>query len=234
MFLDYEQIMSDGISISSSGTTGSPKIIYRSPENLNSCLPTLCTGQNISKNSRVYTVTRLTHAGGSLLQTLPALHVGASVDIEQFNPYTFVKKIKNYTHTFLPPQMMREVMKTKGWKTLDLTGIRVLGGSDRVSWDLIEAFVEKGAIVQPNWGMSEVGPLCINATFRTKEDIEKYKHLGEYIMGDTFYVDYSVESGGRLFIKSPMCVYNDWFETGDIVELINGVMFYKGRTNANG
>lgn len=217
----------DGIDIQSSGTTGTPKKIHRTYENIKTCIEFACKGQEITSDSKVLTVTRLTHAGGSLLQTIPAMHIGAQVDCETFNPYTFLNKIRNYTHTFLPPAMMQAVIKTKGWETCDLTGIRVVGGSDMVSWYLIEEFVSKGAIVQPNWGMSEVGPCCINATYKTQQDIDKHKSH-DYILGDTFYVDWKINND-ELYVKSKQCIYDGWFATGDYVHEHDGVLYYRGR-----
>ena len=71
---------------------------------------------------------------------------------------------------------MAAVMMTKGFKDCDLRGIRILGGSSSVSWAMIEAFVSKGAIVQPNWGMSEIGPMVINIEI---DQIEHIKYLKE-------------------------------------------------------
>lgn len=217
----------EGLDIQSSGTTGTPKKIHRTYSNIKTCIKFACKGQNITPNSKILTVTRLTHAGGSLLQTIPAMHIGAHVDCEIFNPYTFLDKIKNYTHTFLPPAMMKAVIKTKGWKNCNLNNIRIVTGSDIVTWDLIEEFVSKGAIVQPNWGMSEVGPCCINATYKTQKDIDKHKK-NNYILGDTFYVDWEIVND-QLFIKSDQCIYSGWFATGDIVFEDNGVLYYRGR-----
>ena len=234
--MQYNDIMRNGLTISSSGTTGPPKKIYRSPDNILTCMEVALDGQQITSNSRVLTVTRLTHAGGSLLQTLPAMHVGAYVEITTFNPYKFLKQIKDFTHTFLPPAMMKAVTKTKGWADARLDNIRIAGGSDRVDWDVIEQFVERGAIVQPNWGMSEVGPFCINAEYTCLEDISNHKNQpnwGMSVLGDTFYVDYKivnpVNKCGELHIKSDMCVYDGWFPTGDLVYENNRVLYYKGR-----
>jgi len=41
-------------------------------------------------------------------------------------------------------------MYTKDFTKTDLSQKWILGGSDIVTWDMIEAFVKQGAIVQPN------------------------------------------------------------------------------------
>lgn len=226
--LQYNTILTNGLDVISSGTASTPKTIHRTPKNIQLCSKVAVKGQKILPSSKILTVTKLTHAGGSLLQTIPAWSVGAKVTIVKFNPYMFLELIKDHTHTFLPPAMMLSVTKTKGWANANLEGIRILGGSDYLNWDLIEQFVDKGAIVQPNWGMSEVGPFCINTEYSNFDQINKHKKNGAHILGDNFYVDYKIEKD-ELIIKSNMCIHKGWFATGDLVYEKNDVLYYKGR-----
>lgn len=230
--IDYADIIKNGTTISSSGTTGNPKQIYRSPSNLKACIDVAVSAQQLTQRSRVLTVTRMTHAGGLLTQTLPAYSIGADFKIQQFNAFTFLKDFANYTHTFLAPAQMTALMNTKGFKDCDLTGKRILGGSDSVTWEMIESFVSKGAIVQPNWGMSEIGPIVINIEFDSMDKVQYVKERtpDEYtIMGDTYYCDWKIIDH-ELYVKGPTSIYNDWYATGDIVALDMGKrMYYLGR-----
>ena len=218
-----------GIGITSSGTTGEPKLIWRSPDNLRACNEVAINAQKLTSKSKVLTVTKTDHAGGLLLQTLPAYTLGCKViDVEKFNPWTFIKKVKNYTHTFLTPEQMKAVMMTKGFKDCDLTGIRILGGSNPVSWEMIEAFVLKGALVQPNWGMSEIGPMVINAEINSIDDVEYFKNENP-ILGNTYWCDWKVVKG-ELYVKSDMCIEPGWFATGDMVSVNDAeTMYSQGR-----
>ena len=131
-------------------------------------------------------------------------------------------------------------MNTKGFANCNLTGKRILGGSDRVTWEMIEAFVSKGAIVQPNWGMSEIGPITINAVFDSTESIQKVQEQSEYlihrtpprdftILGNNYYCDWKIV-GGELHVKGPTCVHNDWFATKDMIAIdVYYNMYYFGR-----
>ena len=231
---DWAGIFKSGVTIRSSGTTGDPKDIYRSPDNLKACIDVAVSAQKLTQRGKVLTVTRMTHAGGLLTQTLPAYYIGAEFKIKQFNAFTFLKDFANYTHTFLAPAQMTALMNTKGFANCDLTGKRILGGSDPVTWEMIEAFVSKGAIVQPNWGMSEIGPITINIEF---DSIDKVQYVKERcpddytIMGDTYYCDWKIVDH-ELYVKGPTCIYDDWFATGDIVALDMGKrMYYLGRKN---
>ena len=230
--IDYKNILNDGIEISSSGTTGPAKMVFRTPSNLRACIDVAIDAQHLTRSSKVLTVTRMTHAGGLLTQTLPAYSIGAEFKVQQFNAFSFLKDFKDYTHTFLAPAQMTALMNTKGFKDCDLTGKRILGGSDPVSWEMIEAFVSKGAIVQPNWGMSEVGPIVINIEFDSMDKVQYVKERtpDEYtIMGDTYYCDWKIIDH-ELYVKGPTSIYNDWYATGDIVALDMGKrMYYLGR-----
>jgi len=230
--IDYADILKNGVTISSSGTTGTPKDVFRSPENLRACIDVAVSAQKLTQRSKVLTVTRMTHAGGLLTQTLPAYDIGAEFHVQQFNAFTFLKDFANYTHTFLAPAQMTALMNTKGFKDANLKGKRILGGSDPVTWEMIEAFVERGAIVQPNWGMSEIGPITINIEFDSMDKVQYVKQRcpDDYtIMGDVYYCDWKIVDH-ELYVKGPTSIYDDWYATGDIVALDMGKrMYYLGR-----
>ena len=130
---------------------------------------------------------------------------------------------------------MTALMRTKGFKDCNLTGKRILGGSDPVTWEMIEAFVSKGAIVQPNWGMSEIGPTAINIIFQDLDQVKEVKRqsplpLDEWtILGNNYYCYWKIENW-ELVVKGDICIYNDWFKTGDIVTTdLSSNLYYKGR-----
>jgi acyl-CoA synthetase (AMP-forming)/AMP-acid ligase II len=235
MTINYKFILQNGITITSSGTSGSKKTFFQSPEKLKAANRIAIESQKITKSSKIYTCCKVSHAGGLLAQTLPSLEIGATVDIEHFSAYEFVKKIKNYTHTHITPLHAKAIMLTKGFKNLDLSGIRITCGADPVTWDIIEAFVSKGAIFISNWGMSEIGPIAINTTFDSLEKVVEYKNLcpsNSTILGDVAYCDYKVDNV-ELVVKGDICIYDTWYPTKDTVILINNKLFYTGRKNIN-
>lgn len=222
--MELKSILKNGTSVSSSGTTGPAKQIYQSPEKIKHCNLIARDVQKITKDSKIYTVCKLDHAGGLLAQTLPAIEIDAEVHIEPFNPFRWVSNIKHFTHSHLTPNMARAVMATKTFIKLDLTGITIMCGSDRVHSSIIKAFIEQGATFIANWGMSEVGPVAINKTFN-KGDVVNHT---ESIMGDTTYCETKIVDG-ELYVKGNICVYDDWFATGDIVKFDKGSYWYYGR-----
>jgi acyl-coenzyme A synthetase/AMP-(fatty) acid ligase len=213
-----------GATIVSSGTTGEPKRIRRTPENLKACNEVAIEAQMLTHKSKVYTCTAMDHAGGLLLQTLPAYTLGCEIEVTKFNPYKFMREFKHYTHTFLPPKMCQAIMKTKAWQTCDLTGKVIAMGSDPILSTEIQAFIKKGATVIANWGMSEIGPNVIQKTFRPGDVI----NFTGTILGDTKYCDTKIIDN-ELYVKGDICIYDDWLATEDMVYSVGDVYYYMGR-----
>ena len=220
------EYLSRGTELSTSGTTGRPKKIFQDPYKIKHSNIIARKVQNITKNSRILTVCSLKHAGGLLAQTLPAYEVGASVTIEPYNPYRWVMEIEKYTHSHLTPRMAEAIIKTKSFRKLDLSGITIMCGSDPVHEYEINCFTEQGATFITNWGMTEIGPVAINKTFQPGDVAENY--LEYTVLGDTFHCDYKIVDN-ELHVKGAICVYPEWFATGDLVVEEAGTLYYVGR-----
>jgi acyl-CoA synthetase (AMP-forming)/AMP-acid ligase II len=231
--LNTLEILQNGITIASSGTSGQSKEYFQSPEKLRQANLVAITAQRITPDSKIYTCCSIKHAGGLLAQTLPGRSIGAQVDVVQFNAYRFVQEITNYTHTHLTPLHARAIMLTKGFDNLNLSGIWVTCGADPVSWDAIDAFVARGATFMVNWGMTEVGPIAINTVFDNLEKVNKYKQLAppdSALIGDVAWCQYQIVNQ-ELLVKGPICVFDDWYSTKDRVVESSGILYYLGRTN---
>ena len=220
------EYLTRGTELSTSGTTGRPKKIFQDPYKIKHSNFIARKVQNITKNSRILTVCSLKHAGGLLAQTLPAYEVGASVTIEPYNPYRWVMEIEKYTHSHLTPRMAEAIIKTKSFRKLDLSGITIMCGSDPVHEYEINCFTEQGATFIANWGMTEIGPVAINKTFQPGDVAENY--LEYTVLGDTFHCDYKIVDN-ELHVKGAICVYPEWFATGDLVVEEAGTLYYVGR-----
>ena len=225
--MELKNILKSGTSIRSSGTTGPAKEIYQSLEKLKHANQIARDVQKITSTSKVYTVCNLDHAGGLLAQTLPAIEINADVHIEQFNPFRWVSNIKHFTHSHLTLGMALAISKTKGWNNLDLQDKIIVCGSDKVPAECINRYLDKGATFIANWGMSEIGPIAINKTF-TSEGPLVHDLPGHTIMGDTAFCETKIIRH-ELYVKGDICVYDDWFATGDIVKKVDGEYWYYGR-----
>ena len=56
---DYAHILKNGVEISSSGTTGPPKVVLRTPKNLQACIDVAIDAQQLTRRSKVLTVTHI-------------------------------------------------------------------------------------------------------------------------------------------------------------------------------
>ena len=231
---NWKSLLSNGFDLKSSGTIGEQKTIFQTPEKLTAANKMALECQRITSSSRILTVCSMDHAGGALAQTLPALSVGAHVDIKDFNAYRFWQDIQGVTHTHLTPAHCQLLIKTRGFSGINLNGLFITCGSDRVSFDTIEPFVEHGATFMCNWGMTEIGPIAINTTFNSIEQLEQYRQQAistASLMGDQYYCEYKIVND-ELHVKSSICVYEEWFNTQDRV-LINkhGAMYFTERSD---
>lgn len=227
-------VIDNGITIKTSGSSGEPKEVYQSPTKIKADALNAIEVQEITKDSSVYTCLSLERAGGLFAQSIPAILAGARLTIESFSPYQYVRVADKYTHTHLTPKQAKAVMLTKGFKDLDLKNKIFLVGSEPVTFDIIEAFVERGAIVITIWGMTEIGVNAILHKFRSVLDIVAAKLSAppnSTILGNIFYCDWKVDQNNCLWVKGDICVYDDWFNTRDTVVIDKdwGWLWYTGR-----
>ena len=227
-FLD---VISNGVTIKTSGTSGEPKYIFQDPLKIKADVAAAIKDQLITSDSKIYTCLSPERAGGLFAQTIPGLYAGADITLDTFDPYRYVKVVNNYTHTHLTPKQAKGVMKTKGFAKLDLTGKTFMCGSEPVTYDIIEAFVNQGAKFICIWGMTEVGPNAIMNIFNNIDDVLYLKSItppNSTILGNIFNCDVDVLDD-VLYVRGEQCVYDDWFNTGDTVIVKNDYIFYTGR-----
>ncbi|MCW9025013.1 MAG: AMP-binding protein [Gammaproteobacteria bacterium] len=229
---NWKILLREGFELKSSGTTGDSKTIFQPPSKLLAANKIALDAQQITKQSRILTVCSMSHAGGLLAQTLPALSINAHVEIKPFNAYRFWDDIQGFTHTHLTPTHCQMLINTKTFTDINLKGLFITCGSDQVSFHIIKNFVQHGATFMCNWGMTEIGPVTINTVFDSIEKVSAYQQTAirsASLMGDQYYCDYKIQNS-VLYVKGPTCVYEGWFNTGDRVELNNeNTLYYLGR-----
>jgi hypothetical protein len=116
-----------------------------------------------------------------------------------------------------------------------MQGLFVACGSDNVSFDIIEAFVQRGAIFMCNWGMTEIGPVAINTVFTSMEQVKAYREQAPVqgtLMGDRMFCDYRLQDD-ELWVRGDICVFPDWFNTRDrVVANAQGALYHVGRSQS--
>lgn len=228
----FNNVIKNGVVIHTSGTSGKPKSLYQNQEKIAHDAKKACISQDITPESYIYSCLNPEKAGGLFAQTIPALTVGANVDLVRFNPYDYVREVTNYSHSHLTPKQALGVMKVKGFKKLDLTDHIFMCGSEPVTYDIIEAFIEQGATVMLIWGMSEVGPNAIMHTFNNMDEVYAMKEItppNSTPLGNEFNIQWKIVDT-NLHVRGGSSIYKyQWFNTLDQVIESSGSLFYTGR-----
>ena len=229
---NWKSLLNNGFELKSSGSTGDQKTFFQTSDKLKAANSIALESQCINSSSRILTVCDMNHAGGVLAQTLPALSIGAHVDIKPFNAFRFWQDIQGFTHTHLTPAHCKMLIKTHSFSDIDLTGLFITCGSDRVCFDIIEPFVAHGAIFMCNWGMTEIGPITINTTFKSLEQLKRYQQEAipsASLMGDQYYCDYKILND-ELYVKGNLGITEEWLNTHDQVKLnAHNALYFTGR-----
>jgi len=148
-----------------SGTTGFPKgAVLTQSALLWSCINSQQVHQMTSAD-RVLTDLPLFHVGGINIQTLPALHAGASVILHnRFDPdraFDSIEQLRPTLHLGVPPTLSALIAHPR-WSSADLSSIRLLvAGSTVVPLNIIDAWFDRGIPVGQVYGSTETGPLVI-------------------------------------------------------------------------
>ena len=230
----FWDIIEDGITIQTSGSSGEPKSIYQSVDKIFTDADNCVKIQDINAFSDVYTCLNLNKAGGLFAQTIPAMLEMANVTLAKFNPYEYVRRVESFTHSHLTPKQAKAVLKTKRFKELNLNDHTFLVGSEPVTYDIITAFVERGAKVILIWGMTEIGPNAIMHVFNNMKDVNALKAItppNSTPLGNIITCEVSVINS-ELHVRGKNCVYDGWFNTKDTVIEKDGHLFYTGRSDA--
>jgi fatty-acyl-CoA synthase len=221
-----------------SGTTGQPKGAVHTQSSL---LYTVLNGvahQDLSRADRVLTVLPIFHVGGLNIQTLPALYVGASVELQRrFDPGACLAAIaaNRPTQTLLVPAVMDAVLNHPQFESTDLNSLQgINSGSSVVPPHLIQPFLDRGIPVGQVYGSTETGPTAV--VLRYEDGPANVGSCGkpalhtEMRLVDRDGNDVDQGQPGEILIRGPhlfteywnrpadtVAAFTDgWFRTGDV------------------
>ncbi len=129
---------------------------------------------DLTSADRVLTTLPMFHVGGLNIQTVPALHAGATVILHaKFDPDAALDAIERerVTLAVLVPAQLTAMMKLARWTTADLSSLRVLTtGSTIVSQAFVQRVHERGVPLIQVYGTTETCPI---ATYLRIEDARR-------------------------------------------------------------
>jgi fatty-acyl-CoA synthase len=235
-----------------SGTTGRPKGAVLSQSALLWNALNSAHMHDLTSADHVLTVLPLFHVGGLNIQTLPALHAGASVTLaRRFEPAATLAAIaaSRPSLTVLVPAAMRAMIDHPAWPGADLSSLRmVTTGSQIVPRDVIEPFHRRGVPVAQVYGTTESGPVAVYQrradALRAPGAAGRPALHGELRIVDDAGADLAANAHGEVLLRGPhlmSCYWRDpaasaavlqdgWFRTGDVGHLgRNGELWIDAR-----
>ncbi len=235
-----------------SGTTGAPKGAVLTQNNLFFNAVNSTHMHDLVSGDRVLTTLPLFHVGGLNIQTLPALHAGATVMLHpKFDADATFDAIRDFrpTLTVLVPTQIRVLIDHPRWATADLSSLRcITTGSSVVPEALIRQVQDRGIPLIQVYGSTETGPL---AAFQRIDDAKvKLGSAGREAIHCSVRVvdldgaDLPSGTSGEILVKGPNVTggyWNDtrataqalrdgWFCTGDVGHFDeDGYLYVDGR-----
>jgi fatty-acyl-CoA synthase len=212
-----------------SGTTGGAKAAVHTQANLLANMRIASAVQEMTPADVVATVLPLFHVGGLCIQTLPALHVGASVILHaRFAADAALDSFERQrpTLTLQVPTTMKALLEHPRWDATDLSSLRaVWAGSSLLPPRLVQGFHARGVPVCNVYGATETGPFSIALPPAHARD-----HAGSCgWAAPSVEVRMANEKGsvGELLIRGPnvasrywpelpVCDEQGWFHSGDL------------------
>jgi len=217
----------DVLIVYTSGTTGRPKGAVHTQRSLLFAVLNGVAHQDLHAGDRILTFLPIFHVGGLNIQTLPALYVGASVElVRRFDPGAVLRALRErrHTQTLAVPATMAALLDHPDVATVDWTCLRGLNsGSSVVPPVLIERFHALGVPVGQVYGSTETGPTAVVLRFE-----DAFGHVGSCgkaaLHSELQLVD------GELWVRGPHLFdryWNDpeataevfvdrWYRTGDL------------------
>jgi fatty-acyl-CoA synthase len=212
-----------------SGTTGKPKGALHTQANLLSNMAMAREVQSLVPTDVVATVLPLFHVGGLCIQTLPALHAGATVLLHpRFDATATLACIARDrpTLTLLVPATMKALIEHPQWMHTDLSCLRaVWAGSSILPSPLVQAIHARGVPVCNVYGATETGPFSIalappqahshaGSCGWPAPGVQVRLHAAQHGVGEVLLRAPNVVQ--RYWPDQPALDSEGWFHTGDL------------------
>ena len=239
---DRDQAVAPGdpvLIVYTSGTTGRPKgaVLSHTAMIFNAVNST--AAHDMTSADLVLTNLPMFHVGGLNIQTMPALHAGATVVLQRrFEVDATVAAIRDERPTLLVlvPAQMQAVRDHPAWPDIDFSCLRCLDtGSTAVPPSLLAAYLDRGIPVIQIYGSTETAPIVIHQriadAFATAGSTGKPALHCEARICDRKGNELPAGEKGEIVVRGPNIMtgyWNDpaateevlsadgWFRTGDI------------------
>lgn len=219
-----------------SGTSGQPKGVLHTQSGLVWNCVISRHAHELTADDHVLSALPMFHVGGLCIQTLPALHAGASVTLHsRFDASAWLADVdaRRPSLSLLVPATLRAVIDHPAFAGTDLSSLRMLAtGSSTIPSSMIAAFHARGVPVSQVYGATETGPVSIY--LRRDEAMQRPGFAGraglhtEIRLMDELRLPVATGQVGEVWVHGPnlLCGYwkdpanpafaDGWFHTGDL------------------
>jgi fatty-acyl-CoA synthase len=201
-----------------SGATGAPKAVVLTQNALLWNAVNATHMHDLTSADRVLTTLPMFHVGGINIQTLPALHAGASVTLHpKFDPAAAIDTIERerITLTVLVPAQLVAMMEHPRWADADLSSLRMITtGSTIVSEAFVRQVQAKGPRVIQIYGCTETAPIAaylrVNAAERKAGAAGLPALHCELRVVDQDGTDLQPGRDGEILVRGPNVMQRYW------------------------
>lgn len=219
-----------------SGTTGKPKGALHTQSGLIWNCVISAHAHELTQADQVLSVLPMFHVGGLCIQTLPALHAGATVTLHaRFDASAWLADVarRRPTLSLMVPATLRAVLDHADFASTDLSSLRFLAaGSSTIPAAMIAAMHARGVPLGQVYGATETGPVSI---YLRRADA--MQHVGaagkaglhvDVKLVNTLGETVALGEVGEIRVRAPnvMAAYwadadnpafaEGWFHTGDL------------------
>jgi fatty-acyl-CoA synthase len=235
-----------------SGSTGQPKGVVLAQRALFYNAVNSMHMHDLVSGDIVLTTLPLFHVGGLNIQTLPALHCGATVVLHpRFEPSAFIDALARdgITLTVLVPAQLEALAREARWPTADLSRLRAIAtGSTIIGEAFVRKNLHRGVPLLQVYGATETCPI---AAYQRSDDaaghpgsVGKPALHCDLRLVDGAGRDVAAGATGEILVRGPNvmdgywnkpresaeALASGWYHTGDVAHAdADGFLYVDGR-----
>ena len=219
-----------------SGSTGQPKGVVLTQDALYHNAVNSTHMHDLVSTDVVLTTLPLFHVGGLNIQTLPALHAGASVVLHpRFEPPQVIDAFERegITLTVLVPAQLELLARDPRWQHADLTGLRAITtGSTIIGEPFVRKNFHRGVPFLQVYGATETCPI---AAYQRIDDAPHHPgSIGkpalhcELRLVDEYGRDVAAGATGEIWVRGPNVMNGYWDKPDETAAAMDQGWYHSG------
>jgi len=219
-----------------SGSTGQPKGVVLPQSALFYNAVNSTHMHDLCSRDVVLTTLPLFHVGGLNIQTLPALHCGATVVLHpRFEPRAVIDALEHagITLTVLVPAQLELLAREERWRSADLSGLRAITtGSTIIGEPFVRRNLQRGVPLLQVYGATETCPIAahqrIDDAAGHPGSVGKAALHCDLRLVDEAGGDVPAGTTGEILVRGPNVMDGYWNKPRESAEALAGGWYHTG------